>query len=225
MVAMSNFDTILAEARARAGGAAALEQRLPEPKSPDELRALGDDRYLSLMSLRVFRAGLKHSMVDAKWPAFEAAFHGFQPRRIQAMNDEDMDALMGDRRLIRHGGKLRSVRDNAAAIALLAQEAGAMGDYLADWPGLRVVELWADMAKRFKQMGGNSGPYFLRMAGKDTFLLTDYVVRALNHWGAVEGVPKGKAARGLVQEAFNRWAAETGRPLCQLSMILARSID
>jgi 3-methyladenine DNA glycosylase Tag len=222
---MTDFETILAEARARAGGAAALEQRLPVPKAPDELRALGDDRYLSLMSLRVFRAGLKHSMVDAKWPAFEAAFHGFQPRRIQAMNDEDMDALMGDRRLIRHGGKLRSVRDNAAAIALLAREAGGMGAFLADWPGSQIVALWADLAKRFKQMGGNSGPYFLRMAGKDTFLLTGDVVRALNLWGAVEGTPKGKAAQRLVQEAFNRWAEESGRPLCQLSMILARSID
>ncbi len=225
MAPMTDFETILAAARARAGGEAALEQRLPMPKSPDELRAVGDDRYLSLMSLRVFRAGLKHSMVDAKWPAFEDAFHGFQPRRIQAMNDEDMDVLMGDRRLIRHGGKLRSVRDNAAAIALLARETGGMGAYLADWPGSRIVELWADLAKRFKQMGGNSGPYFLRMAGKDTFLLTGDVVRALNRWGAVEGTPKGKAARRLVQEAFNRWAEESGRPLCQLSMILARSVE
>jgi hypothetical protein len=74
-------------------------------------------------------------------------------------------------------------------------------------------------------MGGNSGPYFLRMAGKDTFVLTGDVVRALNRWGAVEGTPKGKAARRLVQEAFNRWVEETGRPLCQLSMILARSVD
>ena len=221
---MTDFEAILAEAQARAGGAAALEQRLPLPKSPDELRALADDRYLSLMSLRVFRAGLRHAMVDAKWPAFEAAFHGFQPRRIQAMNDEDMDVLMSDRRLIRHGGKLRSVRDNAAAIALLARETGGLGAYLADWPGSQVVELWADLAKRFKQMGGNSGPYFLRMAGKDTFLLTGDVVRALNRWGAVEGTPKGKAARRLVQEAFNRWAEESGRPLCQLSMILARSV-
>jgi hypothetical protein len=28
-----------------------------------------------------------------------------------------------------------------------------------------------------------------------------------------------------VQKAFNGWAAETGRPLCQLSRILAFSVD
>jgi hypothetical protein len=28
-----------------------------------------------------------------------------------------------------------------------------------------------------------------------------------------------------VQSAFNEWAAETGRPLCQLSLILAASVE
>ena len=120
---------------------------------------------------------------------------------------------------------IKPVMPGVIVIEALAQASGGLGAYLADWPGSRIVELWADMAKRFKQMGGNSGPYFLRMAGKDTFLLTGDVVRALNRWGAVEGTPKGKAAQRLVQEAFNRWAEETGRPFCQLSMILARSVE
>ena len=55
---MAPFRPILEAAQARAGGAAALEARLPRPKTPAELRALGDDRYLSLMSLRIFRVGL-----------------------------------------------------------------------------------------------------------------------------------------------------------------------
>ncbi len=74
-------------------------------------------------------------------------------------------------------------------------------------------------------MGGNSGPYFLRMVAKDSFILTPYVVRALNHWGAFAGEPKGKGARRQVQTAFNDWAAQSGRPLCQISMILAISVD
>ncbi len=54
----------------RFGSLEALEARLPQPVSDKKLRALGNDRYLSIMSLRIFRAGLKHSLVDAKWPAF-----------------------------------------------------------------------------------------------------------------------------------------------------------
>jgi len=86
-------------------GAAAIEARLAQPKSADELAAMPDDRYLSQMSLRIFRAGLKHSIVDAKWPAFEEVFHGFDPRRIRAMPDEELERLLGDARLIRHWGK------------------------------------------------------------------------------------------------------------------------
>ena len=132
---------------------------------------------------------------------------------------------MADARLIRHWGKIKAVRANAAALARLSGEGGGFGAYLAGWPDDAVVGLWDDLAKRFSQLGGNSGPYFLRMAGRDTFILTDAVVRALNHWGAFAGQPKGKGDRQRVQEAFNTWHGETGRPLCQLSMILAASVD
>ncbi len=222
---MVDFQPILRAAEARAGGAAALRARLPMAKSAAELRAVGDDRYLSLMSLRIFRAGLKHAMVDARWPAFEAAFQGFEPRRVRMMSDEDLDALLTDRRLIRHAAKMHAVRANAAALRELGEDKGGFGAYLAGWPGAEVVGLWDDLAKRFSQLGGNSGPYFLRMAGKDTFLLTGDVARALQHWGVVARAPKGKGDRRRVQAAFNDWTAETARPLCQLSMILALSAD
>ena len=221
---MTPFQPILEAARARAGGAAALEARLPRPKSPAALRGLGDDRYLSLISLRVFRAGLRHAMVDAKWPAFEAAFQGFEPRRLRMLSDEDLDLLLTDRRLIRHAAKIHAVRANAAALHEIAGEAGSFGAYLADWPGADVGGLWDDLAKRLRQMGGNSGPYFLRMAGKDTFLLSGDVGRGLRVHGVVDRPPKGKGDRRKAQAAFNDWAAETGRPLSQLSMILALSL-
>ncbi len=222
---MTGFETILARAEARAGGAAALAARLPRPKSARALRAVGDDRYLSLMSLRIFRAGLRHGMVDARWPAFEDAFLGFEPRRVHAMPDEALEALMRDARLIRHWGKIKATRANAAAMCALAAETGGFGAYLADWPAARIVELWEDLAKRFSQLGGNSGPTFLRMAGKDSFLLTSDVVRGLDRWAGIERAPKGKAARRRAQAAFNGWAEATGRPLSQLSMILALSVD
>jgi 3-methyladenine DNA glycosylase Tag len=107
------FAEILDAARAR-HGAAGLEALLPQPKTPAELRAIPDDRYLSQMSLRTFRAGLKHRIVDAKWPAFEEAFYGFDPLLVRAMPDEALDLLLGDARLIRHGGNLGCKRISAA---------------------------------------------------------------------------------------------------------------
>jgi 3-methyladenine DNA glycosylase Tag len=219
------FEAIEERARERLGGAQPLVDRLPIPKSADELRAMPDDRYLSDMSRRIFRAGLKYSLVDGKWPAFEEVFMGFAPRRVVAMSDDELEALLEDKRLIRHWGKLKSVRANASAMIELAEQKGSMGAYLADWPRDDLVGLWADLAKRFAQLGGNSGPYFLRMVGRDTFILTDAVVKALDHWDAFDGTPKSKADRVKVQDVFNAWHRATSRPYCQLSMILAASVD
>ena len=176
------------------------------------------------MSLRIFRAGLKHSLVDAKWPAFEEVFRRFEPRRVRAMSDETIEGLLGDARLIRHWGKLKSVRDNAAAMIAVAEANGSFGAWLADWPATNIVELWETLAKRFSQMGGNSGPTFLRMVGKDTFILSPSVVAGLKHWAGM-APPKNRADRVAAQRLFTGWAAETGRPLCQLSLILACSVD
>jgi 3-methyladenine DNA glycosylase Tag len=218
------FAPILEAAQTR-HGAPALEARMAQPLSAAELEAVGDDRYLSQMSLRIFRAGLKHSLVDGKWPAFEEVFFGFEPRRVRAMPDEAVEALLGDRRLIRHWGKLKSVRDNAAQMIAVAEEHGSFGRWLARWPATDIVGLWEALAKRFSQMGGNSGPTFLRMVGKDTFILTHSVAAALQRWGAIAGAPKNRKDREAVQACFNAWAGETGRPLCQLSLILAASAE
>lgn len=206
-------------------GSAALEARLVRPRPVAELRALGEDRWLSQMMLRVFRAGLRHELVDRKWPAFERAFAGFDPEACARLPDERIEELLADRELIRNLPKLRAVRANARAILALRAEAGGIGGWVARWPEREIVGLWEALADRFEQLGGNSAAYLLRMVGKDTFILTDAVAGALRHWGVVEAAPRSRADRTTAQAAFNAWALETGRPLCQLSQILAMSID
>lgn len=219
------FATILKTAEKRSGGKAKLAGYFPKIKSAKALKAVSDDRYLSLMCRRIFRAGLNHTVVDQKWPAFERVFHEFEPKRVRAMSDEALEALMKDTSIIRHWGKIKAVRENAAAMCRIAGSHGTFGAYIADWPPERITELWAALGKEFSQMGGRSGAWFLRMAGKDTFMMTGAVQRALAHWGAVKSGAKGKALIAAAQTAFNQWAAETGRPLSELSMILARSVD
>ena len=221
---MKRFKTFLDRATKRAGGASALEDKLPVPKSARGLRAIADDRYLSLMSLRTFSAGLKHSMVEAKWPAFEEAYLGFDARRVAAMSEAALEALMKDRRLIRHWPKISAVQKNAQAMLEVAEEAGSFGAWLAGWPESDIVGLWAELTRRFAQLGGSSAPYFLRMAGKDTFLLTPDTIKALTEAGVITRKPSAKGELAAVQGAFNAWAAETARPLCQLSRILALSV-
>jgi 3-methyladenine DNA glycosylase Tag len=218
------FEAIEERARERVGGLAELTARLPRPKSGDELRAVPDDRYLSQMSRRILEVGCRPGSVDTNWPAIEDLFMGFDPKRVQALTDEELDSVSIDR-TISNQAKLRSIHDNAKAILRLVDEKRGMGAYLADWPADDIVGLWSDLAARFARLGVKSGPNFLRMVGKDTFILTSDVIRALNHWDAFIGNPKSKGARAKIQRIFNSWMHATSRPLCQISVILALSCD
>jgi 3-methyladenine DNA glycosylase Tag len=209
----------------RFGSAEALEARLPQPRSAAELRALGDDRYLSTISLRIFRAGLKHSLVDAKWPVFEQVFFGFDPEKVVLMGAEHLETLMQDARIIRHLGKLKSVPRNAQFVLDVRREKGSFGGLIADWPVTDIVGLWHYLAKHGSQLGGLSAPRLLRMVGKDTFIPADDVVAALKAQKIIDKAPTSLKDRAAVQAAFNQWHAQSGRPLCQLSVMLAHTVN
>ncbi|TBV07051.1 DNA-3-methyladenine glycosylase I [Phytopseudomonas dryadis] len=232
----------------RFGSLEALEACLPQPSSAQQLRALSDDRYLSTMSLRIFRAGLTHSLVDAKWPAFEEVFFGFDPEKVVLMGAERLERLMQDTRLIRHLGKLKSVPRNAQFMLDVARGAAtglppsvaarhrlpgaeppapgfAFGALIADWPVTEIVALWHWLARQGSQLGGLSAPRFLRMVGKDTFIPTDDLVAALKAQKIIDKAPNSQRDRAAVQAAFNQWHAQSGRPLCQLSVMLAHTVN
>lgn len=221
---MRSFKEILATATLHKGGTAAVAAQLPAVSSIHQLLALGDDRYLSEISRRVFRAGLKHSMVDARWPAFEQAFWGFIPEKLELMSDEQLERLAGNAAIIRHLGKIRSVRANAQMVVELAHEHGSFAKLIAHWPSDDIVGLWTLLKKRGNQLGGQSAPRFLRMVGKDTFLLTDDVVAALKSDRVVDKLPTSQRQLKLVQSVFNQWHAESGWPLSHISRVLSMTI-
>ena len=218
---MRSFAEIYATACLHKGGEKHVEANLPKAKSADMLIRTSDAEYLSAMSRRIFRAGLKHEMVDAKWPAFEEVFNGFDPFYCSMLNDEQIEALMADKRIIRHLGKIKSVRANGAFIRQLLEKYKSFGEFLVQWRDDDVVGLWLELKKQATQMGGMSGAAFLRMVGKDTFLLTRDVVAVLMNEQVVTKTPTSKKDLLATQDAFNLWREETGRPYCELSRIVS----
>jgi 3-methyladenine DNA glycosylase Tag len=209
----------------RFGSAESLERHLPKLKTSEELSGIPDDRYLSLMSLRIFRAGLKHSVVDSKWPAFEEAFFGFDPEKVALMSAEHLERLMQNERLIRHLAKLKSVPRNAQLMTEIRRSHGSFAELIATWPVDDITGLWRLLVKRGDQLGGLSAPRFLRMVGKDTYVLTEDVVVALKAQGIIDKAPTSQKLLRATQEAFNAWHEESKRPLCQLSVMLAHTVN
>ncbi|MFQ5567206.1 MAG: DNA-3-methyladenine glycosylase I, partial [Paracoccaceae bacterium] len=207
-----SFDALFALAAARKGGAAAFERTLPAPKTPAELAAIPDDRWLAAMTRAVFQAGFSWKVIETKWPGFEDAFWGFAPGRCALMSDDDLDALLKDRRIVRNGAKIRSVAENATLLCELAAEHGSAASAFANWPAGDFAGLLALLKKRASRLGGTSGQYFLRSMGVDGFVLGRDVVRALIREGVIDKAPTAQRDLARVQAAFDRWRGESGRP-------------
>ena len=216
-----SFEWIYSQALKRFPSPADLEANLPISLSKRALLARSDADYLSIMCRRVFRAGLQHKMVDGKWPAFEKACFGFNPRALAALSDEGLEDILQAKGIIRHWGKLKSIRTNAVMVADLAQAHGRFARWLVDWPSDDVVGLSFELKRQGAHLGGHSAQRFLRMAGVDTFLLTDDTVAVLVGLGVVDRPPTSKAALREVQLVFNNWAIESGRPLCEISRTIS----
>ena len=222
---MPGFATIRMRAAERKGGEAALAALLPKVAAPAELAATPDSRLLGEMTRRIFCAGFNWTVIDKKWPGFEAAFLGFEPARLLHQPPEYWDSLTADPRIVRHGAKIMSVAANARFITTIASEHGAFARFLADWPASDQIGLLALLAKRGSRLGGNTGQYFLRFVGKDGFILSRDVVRCLRDTGLdIAEPPTSKQDLAKVQQQFNTWAAETGLPHTHLSRICAMSI-
>jgi 3-methyladenine DNA glycosylase Tag len=222
---MTSFKTIRARAARRKGGEAALAALLPRVGSPKAVAGLGDDRVLAEMARRIFSAGFVWSVIEAKWPGFEAAFLEFVPKRLLAQPDEFWEGLTGDKRIVRNPQKIIAVRTNARFVADIADEHGSFGKLLARWPADDQVGLLDLLAKRGARLGGHTGQYFLRFIGKDSFVTSNDVVACLRDAGLdIAQNPSSKSDLRKIQDQFNAWAGETGLPYTHLSRICAMSI-
>lgn len=220
---MHHFDEIYDLAAARHGGKAALEGRLQKPKSPDELTAMPDDRWLSVITKCIFQAGFNWKVIEAKWDGFEAAFDGFDVGPCAFMDDKKFDALLVDSRIVRNGTKIATVRDNAAFLLELRQD-GGVGKVLGTWPSSDYVGLLDMLKIRGARLGGTTAQYAMRFAGRDSFILSRDVTARLIAEGVVDKPPSSKKSMAQVQAAFNTWMEQSGRSLTEISRVLAMSL-
>jgi 3-methyladenine DNA glycosylase Tag len=224
-VARVSFKSIQARAARRKGSEKALAALLPKPRDNKALAKLTDDRVLAEMARRVFCAGFVWSVIDKKWPGFEEAFLGFNPKRLLFQPSEFWEKLTQDTRIVRNPTSIRSVRDNAKFVTDIAAEHGSFGKFLAAWPADDQIGLLEILARRGSRLGGFSGQYLLRFLGRDSFILTGDLMMCLRDAGVpISEKGASKKDQKLAQAQINAWAAESGLPLTHISRICALSI-
>lgn len=94
-------------------------------------RPCRDDRVLfEKLCLESFQAGLSWRTILARREGLRTAFHGFEAVRMAAMDETDVQRLLGDAGIIRHRGKIEAVIHNARQLPALQAKFGSLARFV-----------------------------------------------------------------------------------------------
>jgi DNA-3-methyladenine glycosylase I len=79
-------------------------------------RTYDEHAMFEALTLGVFEAGLSWSIVFGKRDAFRDVFHNFNPAKVAAMTDQDVDRLLQNPAIIRNRAKVKATVGNARAM-------------------------------------------------------------------------------------------------------------
>jgi DNA-3-methyladenine glycosylase I len=95
-----------------------------------------DDRALfEFLVLEGAQAGLSWSTILKKRPAYRAAFHGFNPRKVARYGESEMEQLLANSGIVRNRLKIRAAVRNALAFLAVQKEFGSFDRYIWDFSG------------------------------------------------------------------------------------------
>jgi Methyladenine glycosylase len=122
---------------------------------PDVIVHPAPSDYLDVMTRAVFQAGLSWASIAKHWEQYREAFDAFDPAKVAAYTEGDVERLMRAEGVLHSARKIRATIANAAAII----EVGDLPEYLRSFRDY--AALTADFRKRFKFMGEMNVWYFL----------------------------------------------------------------
>jgi DNA-3-methyladenine glycosylase I len=94
-------------------------------------RPIVDDAAIyERLCLEGFQSGLSWLTILRKRAGFRAAFAGFDPDRVAAFSERDVERLLGDAAIVRHRAKIEAAITNARAVVALHDQGECLGDIL-----------------------------------------------------------------------------------------------
>ena len=133
-------------------------------EAPKQITPTKRADYLEILTKTAFEPGLNWSVIERKWPGFQAAFHQFDPATVANLSPDEIDALATDERIVRSRKKIEATVHNAQAMIAAEQEYGSFKKYLEAMGGFEATV--KDMRKRFKFVGDFGAYYFLYAVGE-----------------------------------------------------------
>jgi DNA-3-methyladenine glycosylase I len=156
-----------------------------------------DDRQLfELLCLEGAQAGLSWVTILRKRDGYRRAFEGWDPVRVAAYDDSDVERLLADAGIVRNRAKIASAIGNARAYLRLAEEIGPFGEHLWSFvDGRPVQNRWTAtgeipaetdasraMSRDLKNRGFNFvGPTIVYAFMQSAGLVNDHVLSCYRH--------------------------------------------
>jgi 3-methyladenine DNA glycosylase Tag len=229
---MESFNKIYNRACDRKGGVPALEillgkrilgkKLLDDSAAEQNVALLNDDRVLAAFTKQIFKSGFVWRVVENKWPDFENAFFNFNIEKVLMMPEEMLERKASDPKIIRNYNKVKTIKANAQMMFDVTLDKNiSFAQFINDWPSSDIIGLWAFLKKHGQRLGGNTGPYALRLLGKDTFILSSDVEAYLRANKIIDGGLQSKKSLTAIQNHFNDLQKESGYTLTQLSRLIA----
>ncbi|GAA0818026.1 DNA-3-methyladenine glycosylase I [Colwellia asteriadis] len=225
------FKALYQRAADRKGGEIALEvllgkrilgkKLLDDNAAHESVALLTDDRVLAAFTKQIFKSGFVWRVVENKWPDFEEAFFNFNIEKVLMMPEEMLERKAADPKIIRNYNKVKTIKDNAQMIFEHQLNGKSFAQFIADWPSNDIIGLWDFLKKNGARLGGNTGPYALRLLGKDTFILSSDVEAYLRAQQIIDGGLQSKKSLNAIQAFFNDLQQKSGYTLTQLSRLIA----
>lgn len=90
-----------------------------------------DDKHLfEMLVLEGAQAGLSWEIILKRREGYRKSFHDFDPVKVAAMSDEELEVLLQEGSIIRNRLKVYSARQNAEVFLKIQQEFGSFDRYL-----------------------------------------------------------------------------------------------
>ena len=132
---------------------------IPEVVEPKDLAD-----YFEVMTRAVFQAGVAWKQIASHWDAYREAFAEFDPVRVAAYTEFDVERVLETPGILRMSRKVRATVANAAALLAAEREFGSLAAYLHSFGDY--AKLAKDFKKRFAFMGDMNVWYFLFRTGE-----------------------------------------------------------
>jgi 3-methyladenine DNA glycosylase Tag len=136
-----------------------------EPVNAVSTAMRSDADALRELTRLIFSVGFRLDEVNRRWPAFEAAFQGFDPAVVAAFDPSSLSLLQANPGLIRNRNKLAATLSNARTLVRLAEVYGSFSAIL-DALAAEVYERRTEFIQStFTHVGPITAYAFLRLAG------------------------------------------------------------